>query len=406
MNAFGSGAFAHRRGRAEVALRDAAGVALSGADVTVRQVRHDVQFGCTSVGLDRDERTRELWLDLFDTATLAEFYWGRYEPVPGEVEKERVEKLARWYADRGVRLKGHPLVWHTVKAAWLDALPIDDAEELIRRRVRREVAEYAGLVDAWDVINEVVIMPRFTNEPDGIPNAVSRVAAQLGRVEMVRLAVDEARSQGTRPFLVLNDFDLGPEYEHLIEQVLDAGIQIDAIGLQSHMHKGFRGEEQLLDVCNRFSRFGLPLHWTETTLLSGELAPPETTDLNDVERNPWPSTADGEARQADEIVRHYRALVGHPAVQSITYWGMEDARAWLGAPAGLLRPDGSPKPAYTALRELIRGEWWVSDRVMRSSADGLIEVEGFAGTYEIAAAGQRATVNIAAGQQELSVQLR
>jgi len=405
MNVFGSDAFAHRRGRVEVTLRDAAGVALSGAEVTVRQVRHDFQFGCTSVGLDRDEQTRELWLDLFDTATLAEFYWGRYEPVPGEVEKERVEKLARWYADRGVRLKGHPLVWHTVKAAWLDALPIDDAAELIRRRVRREVTEYAGLVDAWDVINEVVIMPRFTNEPDGIPNAVSRVAAQLGRVEMVRLAVDEARSQGTRPFLLLNDFDLGVEYEHLIEQVLDAGIQIDAIGLQSHMHKGFRGEEQLLDMCDRFARFGLPLHWTETTILSGELVPQEVVDLNDVHRAVWPSTPDGEARQADEIEHHYRALVSHPAVQSITYWGMEDARAWLGAPAGLLRVDGSPKPAYHALRDLVRGEWWVAEHVVRSSASGAIEIEGFAGTYEVAVAGQRAAVDIAAGQHELVVQL-
>src|SRR5690606_31548949 len=109
-----------------------------------------------------------------------------------------------------------------------------------RGRIRREVADFAGLVDSWDAINEVVIMPRFTNEPDGVPNAISRLAAVKGRVEMVRMAVAEARAGGTSPHLVLNDFDLGPEYEQLIEEVLAAGIEIDAIGLQSHMHKGFK----------------------------------------------------------------------------------------------------------------------------------------------------------------------
>ena len=63
--------------------------------------------------------------------------------------------------------------------------------------------------------------------------------------------------------------------------------------------------------------------------------PPEIDDLNDYRIPDWPTTPEGEARQADEIVRHYRSLVGHPAVESITYWGLTDAGAWLGAPSGL-----------------------------------------------------------------------
>ena len=35
-------------------------------------------------------------------------------------------------------------------------------------------------------------------------------------------------------------------YECLIEGVLEAGIQVDAIGLQSHMHQGYWGEEKTL----------------------------------------------------------------------------------------------------------------------------------------------------------------
>ena len=85
----------------------------------------------------------------------------------------------------------------------------------------------------------------------------------------------------------------------------------------------------------------------------------DIVDLNDYQVPTWPSTPEGEARQADEIVRHYRTLVAHPAVEAITYWGLTDDGAWLGAPAGLVRADGTPKPAYDALRGLVKGEWWL-----------------------------------------------
>ena len=395
----------HRTGSATVRLTDAAGEALAHRDVTVRQVRHAFEFGCAAFEVaDAAEGYQQLWLDLFDTATLP-VYWGRYEPERGSTRRESLMASARWLAERDVRLKGHPLVWHTVKAPWVDRLPLTEAEDLLRGRVRREVGDFAGLIDTWDAINEVVIMPRFTNEPDGIPNAITRLCAAKGRVEMVRLAVEEARSLGTTPRLVLNDFDLGPEYEQLIEDVLTAGIEIDAIGLQSHMHQGFRGEEQLTEISDRFARFGLPLHWTETTLVSGDLMPAGITDLNDHVVDSWPSTPEGEARQADEIVRQYTTLVEHPAVESITYWGMGDAGTWLNAPAGLVRADGSTKPAYHALRDLIRGEWWLEPTTVRTDADGRLPLAGFAGSYEVAVDETRAGVELAPGDQVLDVML-
>lgn len=395
----------HRRTRTAVTLTDDDGSPLAHEDVTVRQVRHAFEFGCAAFEVaDADAAYQDLWLGLFDTATLP-VYWGRYEPERGRTALADLTAAARWFADRGVRLKGHPLVWHTVKAPWLDPLPPQEAERLLRERVRREVRDLAGLIDTWDAINEVVIMPRFTNEPDDVPNAITRLAARLGRVEMVRLAVDEARSQGTSPRLLINDFDLGPEYERLIEDLLEAGVRIDAIGLQSHMHQGFRGVEQLLEVSDRFARFGLPLHWTETTLVSGDLMPPEIDDLNDFRVSAWPSTPEGEARQADDVVAHYTALVSHPAVESITYWGMGDAGAWLGAPAGLVRADGSPKPAYDALRDLVRGAWWTPATSSRTDAQGRVVVEGFAGTYEASCRGRSVEVGLAAGEGAVEARL-
>lgn len=383
----------HRIGTTAVVLTAPDGAPLADREVVVEQVRHAFGFG--NIGFELIPHANgeadltelaDAWLGLFDTATLP-FYWGRFEPERGRPDTARLLTAARWFAERGVRLKGHPLVWHTVKAEWVDPLPSDEAERLLRERATREVTDFAGLIDTWDAINEVAIMPDFVNEPDGVPNAISRLARELGRTGIVRLAFETARAANPGATLLINDFELSERYERVIEDALEAGVQIDVIGLQTHMHQGFRGEENLLEVANRFARFGLPLHFTESSLVSGDIMPPEIEDLNDYMVDEWPSTPEGEERQADEIERLYRTLAAHPAVEAITYWGITDAGAWLGAPIGLLRADGSRKPSYDRLHGLIRGEWWLPPTTVRTDAEGRVRVEGWKGAYRITVPG-------------------
>ena len=246
-------------------------------------------------------------------------------------------------------------------------------------------------------------MPVFSNEER--QNAVTRLCRRIGRISTIRLAVEQARTTGAPVRLVLNDFDMSTAYECLIEGVLEAGLEIDAIGLQSHMHQGYWGEERTNHVLDRFARYGLPLHLTETTLLSGDLMPPETEDLNDHQPKVWPSTPAGEDRQADEIVRHYRTLLSHPSVESVTYWGITDRGAWLGAPAGLVRTDGSPKPAYDALRQLIKDEWWVAPTRLRTDAQGRVPVHGWSGAYTVSVDGTPVPWDLRVGEREVEVVL-
>jgi GH35 family endo-1,4-beta-xylanase len=152
------------------------------------------------------------------------------------------------------------------------------------------------------------------------------------------------------------------------------------------MHQGYWGEEKTQRILERFARFGLPLHWTETTLVSGHLMPPEIDDLNDYQVPEWPSTPEGEERQADELVRHYRTLLAHPSVQAITYWGLTDDGSWLGAPAGLVRADGTTKPAYDELRARVKGEWWLPETTVRTDDAGRFTLDAYLGDYTVSAA--------------------
>jgi GH35 family endo-1,4-beta-xylanase len=193
---------------------------------------------------------------------------------------------------------------------------------------------------------------------------------------------EAARETNPNAILLINDFDVSSAYDILVEGCLEAGIRFDVIGIQSHMHQGWWGVEKTLKVLENFERFNLPIHLTETTLVSGHLMPPEIVDLNDYQVSDWPSTPDGEERQAEQAIQHYKTLFAHPLVQGITWWDSSDG-GWLNAPAGLLRKDGSVKPAYEELMKLIQGEWWFHSTPLVTDDHGQIQLGGFLGDYEL-----------------------
>ena len=379
----------HRKATARLRLTDKNGTSLAGACVQVDQTGHEFLFGCgafDAVALMKtaDEGRKafltermEKWLKLFNYGTLP-FYWGRYEPEEGKPAFRETMAAARFLQSRGVRVKGHPLCWHTVCAPWLMQYSNGEILEKQLARIRRDVEAYKGVIDMWDVINEVVIMPVF----DKYDNAVTRICRQLGRIRLVKKVFDEAKSANPGAVLLINDFNTSQAYEILIEGLLEADVPISAIGIQSHQHQGYWGREKLQAVLERYERFGLPIHFTENTLVSGELMPPHIVDLNDWQVDAWPSTPEGEERQAREICEMYSILFRHPLVQAITTWDFNDG-CWLHAPSGFVREDNIEKPSYHALGRLIHGEW-ETHMTLTADSEGYICFNGFKGDYRIA----------------------
>jgi GH35 family endo-1,4-beta-xylanase len=367
------------------------GSPVAGQEIVVAQRRHQFLFGSTwgesTIALANDEltghkkelaeRRNEYFLQIFNQATLP-FYWARFEPQRGRPDTRRILNAAHWYRSHGCVTKGHPLCWHTLCADWL--LPLTNREilQIQIERIQRDVADFAGVIDMWDVVNEAVIMPIY----DRYDNAITRICKELGRIELIRIVFETARAANPNATLLLNDFDVSPAYDILAEGCLAAGIPIDVIGIQSHMHQGYWGVEKTQFVLEQFARFNKPIHFTENTLVSGHLMPPEIVDLNDYQPTDWPSTPEGEERQAQEVILHYKTLMAHPLVEGITWWDLSDG-GWLNAPAGLLRKDHTPKPAYEELRKLIKGEWWLAPTKLTTDANGQLSFTGFRGEYEV-----------------------
>ena len=376
----------HRKATCTMRLTDAFGNPLAHHHIHVQQTRHEFLFGCGAFDFlsyvtatneaDRQflkDRT-DKWLDVFNYGTIP-FYWGRFEPQEGYPETESRMKTANYLQSHGIAVKGHPLCWHTVCADWL--LQYDN-DTILRKqldRITREVSTFRGTVDLWDVINEVVIMPIF----DKYDNAVTRICKDKGRIGLVKKVFAAAKEANPDATLLINDFNTSISYEILIDGCLNAGIPIDAIGIQSHQHQGYWGADKLEEVLARFEHFGLPIHFTENTLISGDLMPAYIEDLNDWQVPEWPTTPEGEERQCREWEEMYRILFSHPLVEAVTGWDFADG-AWLGAPSGLIRKDNSVKPVYERLKKLIREEWW-TDTFVTTDENGFATFEGVLGDY-------------------------
>lgn len=368
-----------RTAEAELRLVDENGEPLPNAEVRVQLARHEFRFGCNAflVNWVADHELRrayeERFTALLNYATLP-FYWAGYERAKDVTQEERLRGMAEWCVRHQLPAKGHPLVWHEVYPRWAHDCPDDEVVARLERRVKEIVSLFRGSVDIWDVFNEATVSHRFDN-------AVGRWVATNGAVACVEQTLHWAREANPSATLLYNDFNISAEFEELVAELLDRGAPLDAIGIQSHMHKGTWPLERAWQVCETYARFGLPLHWTELTILSGRLKAADDNEWH-VRHTDWASTPQGEIEQAKYGTKLYTLLFSHPAVEAITWWDFSDHGSWQRAPSGLVREDMTPKPLYERLYQLVREEWSTDVRTT-SDANGEVRLRCFYGRHRV-----------------------
>ena len=412
----------HRMDKAKIRVIGKDGKPAANTSVHINQINHEFLFGCGAFETlpytnapeahngtgspnkvkpmpeeekeayrARLEDRMQKWLGLFNYGTLP-FYWGGFEPEEGNPHTEQLMNAAKFLKSKDVTVKGHPLCWHTGCVPWL--LNYDNKTILQKQleRIHRDVGNFKGIIDMWDVINEVVIMPIY----DKYDNAITRICKELGRVGLVKKVFDAAQETNPDGIFLINDFNLSTNYEILIDGCLNAGVPIKTIGLQSHQHQGVWSLEKTEEILSRFEHFGLPIHFTENTIVAGPLVAPEITDLQDAHYDDDAATPELEQKQADDLEKMYRNLFeNHPLVTAITNWDFGDG-AWLNAPSGVIRKDGSLKPSYNRLHHLIKEEWH-TELDATTDADGYITIEGYKGKYEISAGNKKAAFVLGKG---------
>jgi len=348
----------NRKSPAVVEVVDAQGRPVEGAALRVEQVQHAFLFGCNIYRFDRypdaarNAAYKRRFEELFNYATVG-FYWRWYEPVRGKPMYDYTDSVVAWCRQRGIRMKGHPLLWgHQAGVpVWSQGQPAPDIQ---RRRVAEIMQRYDGKIEFWEVVNE----PSHIREPK----------------------IDEpyrwARQADADAYLIVNDYhvmaDGYPPFHALLKQAIGNGVPFDGIGIQAHEPRTMRFPlDRCWEILDHYAALGKELHITEFTPASG--GRPITGSHR---QGVW-----DEAAQAEYAVKFYTVCFAHPAVRAITWWDLCDDGAWLPG-GGMLRKDMSPKPVYEQLKHLIHHQW-TTRLDLHTDAAGKAGVRGFHGTYRL-----------------------
>lgn len=366
----------HRKSDGQVVLRYKTGKPVTKATIRVEQLRHDFLFGCNFFMFsrtgdpDREAAYRGQFAALLNFATLG-FYWANYERERGKPNHEYTDGVVEWCGKQGIVCKGHPLVWDHPAGSprWLPE-DSEELEKLSTARVRDIMARFKGRIDLWDVVNEATHLPDDANK-----TRMARWGKGLGPVDYVEKHLRVAREASPTATLVVNDYRTDPPFLRLLKDLRTKSNSLfDVVGIQSHMHGGAWPLRKVWDICDTYATLGLPLHFTETTIVSGPRPGPG--------ENWGTTTPEGEERQAEQTAKFYLALFAHPAVQAITWWDFSDHGAWQRAPAGWLRRDMSPKPVYERMKSLIRDDWWTKVSG-QPDASGQLRTRAFHGHHRV-----------------------
>ncbi|KAK3351570.1 glycoside hydrolase superfamily [Neurospora tetraspora] len=279
--------------------------------------------------------------------------WLFTEPSPGVFNLTEGDIVTSLAAKTGKLLRCHALVWHSQLAPWVEAKnetewTKEELSAVIVRHIRGVMGHYKGKCYAWDVVNEAL------NDEDG-GYRQSIFYKVLGE-EYLRLAFATAAEVDPAAKLYYNDYGIErlasvktEDARRLVKMLRDAGLRVDGVGMQAHMHAdNHPTAEDLEETMRGYVKAGVQ------EVAFTELDVRITIPVNETSLE-W---------QKDGYQKVARACVKVKECVGITLWDFYDPFSWIpytfpGKGAGLLWfEDFGRHPAYQGIidtfKELIK----------------------------------------------------
>jgi endo-1,4-beta-xylanase len=277
--------------------------------------------------------------------------WLFTEPSPGVFNFTEGDYVAERVADGGKKklLRCHAAVWHNQLAPWvmMDGNATvtwtkESLAEAVQRHVSGVVGYYKGKCYAWDVVNEAL-------DEDGTYRR-SLFYEVLGE-EYLKLAFRAAAEADPAAKLYYNDYGIERPgsnktagVKRLVRMLKDAGLRVDGIGMQAHLHAdNHPSKDDLLQTMKGYAELVDEVAFTELDVRIR--LPVDETKL---------------AMQKECYQKVVAACVETEKCVGITVWDFYDPFSWVpdvfpGYGASLLWfEDFSKHPAYDGMVETFK----------------------------------------------------
>jgi endo-1,4-beta-xylanase len=162
---------------------------------------------------------------------------------------------------------GHTLVWHNQVPAWFftnaEGKPNTKEEQIerLRSHIQAVAGRYAGRVNAWDVVNEVI-------GEDGNYRATLWVNGVGNGDTLVKYAFKFAAQYAPNTELYYNDFNAWRPSKkdgivRMIKMLQKEGIRIDGVGMQGHWGLNYPKTKYIEDAIDAYAACGVKVMITE-----------------------------------------------------------------------------------------------------------------------------------------------
>ena len=324
-----------------------------------------------------DKLSQDIVINQFNSITPENVMKAAYiNPEPGIYNYAPADSFVAFGKRNNMFIIGHTLVWHNQAPAWFftnaNGKPNTKEEQIerLRSHIKAVAGRYAGSVQAWDVVNEVI-------DNDGSYRPTSWVNAVGNGDTLVKYAFKFASEFAPNTELYYNDFNAWRPAKRdgivrMVKMLQQEGIRIDGVGMQGHWGLNYPETKYIEAAIDAYAACGVKVMITELDVdilpltkegqIIGQGMADKQFQLEEFKKflDPYPgglpdSVQNLLTKRYEEFFKIFYAK--KDKIDRVTFWGVHDGMSWKnGYPIPgrtnyplLWNRNHQPKPALNAV---------------------------------------------------------